>query len=96
MEDAVTSESPTPQPQHWTVMRYLRLLGTDLACARCGTRYHSAKPAGYGIGESPCHCPRCQLELTSPAPSWTESLPGIVVHAVLLLGACVAIGMVMP
>ena len=91
-----SSESPTPQPQHWTVMRYLLLLGTDLACVRCGTRYHSAKPAGYGIDESPVMCPRCQEELTAPAsPSWTESLPGVVVHAALLLGACAVWGWVL-
>ena len=92
----MTSESPTPQPQRLSVARYLRLLGTDLVCVRCGTRYHSAKPSGYGIGESPVHCPKCQSELTSPAPSWTESLPGVVVHAALLLGAVASIGMVLP
>jgi len=30
------------------------------------------------------------------APSWTQSLPGVVVHAALLLGAVAAIGMVLP
>jgi len=63
----VTSESPTPQPQHWSVARYLRLMGADLACARCGERYWSAMGAGYAIGSSPVMCPRCQSELTSPA-----------------------------
>ena len=92
----MTTASPTPQVQHWSVARYLRLMGTDLACVRCGTRYHSAKPAGYGIGESPVMCPRCQSELTSPASSWTESLPGVVVHAALLLGACAVWAMVLP
>jgi hypothetical protein len=93
----VTSESPTPQPQHWSVARYLRLMGADLACARCGERYWSAMGAGYAIGSSPVMCPRCQSELTSPAaPSWTQSLPGVVVHAALLLGAVAAIGMVLP
>ena len=28
--------------------------------------------------------------------TWAESLPGVVVHAALLLGACAAIGMVLP
>jgi hypothetical protein len=28
--------------------------------------------------------------------TWTQSLPGVIVHAVLLLGAVTAIGMVLP
>ena len=28
--------------------------------------------------------------------TWTQSLPGVIVHAVLLLGAVAAIGMVLP
>ena len=92
----MTSESPTPQPQRLSVARYLRLLGTDLVCVRCGTRYHSAKPAGYGIDESPVHCPKCQKELTEPPSPWPDTLVGLVAGAALLLGAVASIGMVLP
>ena len=92
----MTSESPTPRVQHWSIARYLRLMGTDLACARCGTRYHSAKPAGYGIGESPVHCPKCQNELTAPSSPWPDTLVGCAAGAALLLGVVAVWGMVIP
>jgi hypothetical protein len=95
MENHVTSESPTPQVQRWTVARYLRLMGTDLACIRCGTHYHSAKPAGYGIGESPVPCPKCQKELTAPSSPWPDTLVGFVAGAALLLGMVAVWGMVL-
>ena len=73
----------------------LRLCSTPLRCIRCGQWYEQVQLRPSEIGETWAHCPRCERELLA-TPAWAESLPGVVVHAALLLGACAAIGMVLP
>ena len=79
------------------LVAYLRLMGDDLKCCRCGSLYRSVRPmTGYRIGESPVHCPRCQQELTAPVESpWPDTFTGFVAGAALLLSACAAWMMVL-
>jgi len=52
--------------------------------------------AGYAIGSSPVHCPKCQSELTALSSPWPDTLVGFAAGAALLLGVVAVWGLVMP
>jgi uncharacterized C2H2 Zn-finger protein len=46
---------------------YLRLMGEDVRCYRCGLIYRQVQPARAPLlGETWVHCPRCESEARHP------------------------------
>ena len=63
---------------------YLRLVGEDVRCIRCGTHYRCVRPLnGPRAGESLVHCPRCERELVA-APAWADTAARTLLGAGLL------------